>query len=59
MLDINSFSSRWTAQLLSILRIMTALLFMQHGLQKLFGIPAAPPTGTPPFDVTLRTRRHA
>jgi putative oxidoreductase len=49
MPDVNSFSSRWTPQLLSILRIMTALLFMQHGLQKLFRIPAAPPTGTPPL----------
>jgi putative oxidoreductase len=49
MLDVTSFSSRWAPQLLSLLRIMTALLFMQHGLQKLFGIPVAPPNGTPPL----------
>ena len=28
-------------QLLALLRIMTALLFMQHGMQKLFGFPNA------------------
>jgi putative oxidoreductase len=28
--------------LLSVLRIITALLFMQHGGQKLFGFPAPP-----------------
>jgi putative oxidoreductase len=44
-----SFPSRWQPQLLSILRIITALLFMQHGLQKLFGIPSLPPTGTVPI----------
>lgn len=30
-----------TPHMLGILRIMTALLFMQHGLQKLFGFPVA------------------
>ena len=29
----------WAPRVLSILRIMTALLFMQHGTQKLFGFP--------------------
>ena len=39
----------WSPRMLSILRIMTALLFMQHGLMKLFQFPAAQP-GTPdPF----------
>lgn len=32
------FSSKFYPQLLSILRIMTAFLFMQHGSQKLFGV---------------------
>jgi putative oxidoreductase len=36
--------SRWQPQLLAALRIMTALLFMQHGLIKLFGFP---PGGQP------------
>lgn len=33
--------SALTPHMLGILRIMTALLFMQHGLQKLFGFPVA------------------
>ena len=48
MLEDNSFSARFFPALLSVLRIITALLFMQHGLQKLFGIPAPPPGGMPP-----------
>ena len=43
MADLNSFYLRWTPRLLSILRIVTALLFMQHGAQKLFGFPPPPP----------------
>jgi putative oxidoreductase len=31
--------SRFSPQILSILRIMTALLFLQHGLSKFFGFP--------------------
>ncbi|HEX2656305.1 MAG TPA: DoxX family protein [Xanthobacteraceae bacterium] len=29
----------WTERMLAVLRIMTALLFMQHGFAKLFGWP--------------------
>jgi len=29
----------WSARMLSVLRIMTALLYLQHGLAKLFGFP--------------------
>src|SRR5687767_3528044 len=32
--------STWSPQALAVLRIMTALLFMQHGNMKLFGFPA-------------------
>jgi putative oxidoreductase len=35
---------RWTSLLLSILRIVAALVFMQHGSQKLFHLP---PSGAP------------
>ena len=33
--------SRWSGALLSILRIITAFLFIQHGTQKVFGFPVA------------------
>lgn len=31
--------SRWQPQLLAILRIVTGLLFLEHGLSKFFGFP--------------------
>lgn len=34
-------------QMLAVLRIMTALQFMEHGSQKLFAFPTAPATGMP------------
>ncbi|MGA0531125.1 DoxX family protein [Hansschlegelia sp. KR7-227] len=34
-----AFASPWAPQLLSVLRIVSALLFMQHGTQKLLGFP--------------------
>lgn len=37
-------SPRWSNIFLSVLRIVAALIFMQHGSQKLFGFP---PTGAP------------
>lgn len=33
--------SAWAPQWLSIVRIMSALLFLEHGTQKLFGFPSA------------------
>lgn len=39
MTDNGSVLSTWTPRVLSILRIVTALLFMHHGSQKLFGFP--------------------
>jgi len=35
----------WVPRMLSVLRIVAALLFIEHGTQKLFGFPAAPPNG--------------
>ena len=32
--------SRWQPQLLALLRIVTGLLFLEHGLSKFFGFPA-------------------
>src|SRR5215831_11325228 len=44
--------NKWTPYLLSILRIVAALLFFEHGTQKLFGYPPGPPfTGFPNFSL--------
>src|SRR5262249_45970953 len=43
---------KWTPYLLSISRIVAALLFFEHGTQKLFGYPPVPPyTGFPNFSL--------
>jgi len=39
----------WAGRLLSILRIVAALLFMAHGIQKLFAWPAGEPQSTVPL----------
>jgi putative oxidoreductase len=39
----------WAPRALSILRIVVALLFMEHGTGKLFGFPAWPANGGPPM----------
>jgi putative oxidoreductase len=43
-----SFYASWSPRVLSVLRIITAFLFMQHGAQKLFGFLAAPQASSPP-----------
>lgn len=40
--------SRYQPQALAVLRIMTALLFIEHGTQKLFGFPASTMEGPLP-----------
>ena len=40
------FCAQWAPRLLSVLRIMTGALFMEHGTQKLFGFP--PPANAGP-----------
>ncbi|RKF29691.1 DoxX family protein [Agrobacterium deltaense] len=47
MATFNSLS-RYRPQALGALRIMTALLFMAHGTQKLFGFPASQMEGSLP-----------
>lgn len=37
----------WTPAMISVLRIVAGLLFLEHGTQKLFGFPAAPSGGLP------------
>ena len=41
--------TRWTPCLLSIMRIVVAFLFIQHGSQKLFGLPSPLPMGPFPL----------
>lgn len=38
-MDLNSTLTVWQPRVLSILRIVAAVLFIEHGTQKLFGIP--------------------
>ncbi|WP_159346470.1 DoxX family protein [Roseomonas harenae] len=38
----------WAPRMLSVLRIVAALIFLLHGTQKLFGFPAPPASGLPP-----------
>ncbi|MCG7392441.1 DoxX family protein [Microvirga sp. ACRRW] len=39
-MNTHSLESAWTPRLLSILRIVSALIFMAHGTQKILGFPA-------------------
>ncbi len=38
-MSLNELCASWAPRLLSVLRIMSGLLFMQHGTAKLLGIP--------------------
>ena len=40
---------RYTPYALTALRIVSALIFMEHGTQKLFGFPASPEGSQPPL----------
>ena len=41
MSEVSAFWSKWSPALLSLLRIIVAFLFMEHGAMKLFGVPGA------------------
>jgi putative oxidoreductase len=45
MMKLFDSLSRYQPQMLGILRIVTALLFIEHGTQKLFGFPASAQAG--------------
>ena len=43
MANLNAFCSQWAPRLLSVLRIVAGFLILQHGSQKLFGVPGDKP----------------
>jgi putative oxidoreductase len=46
-MDLSSTAQRWAPQVLSIVRIVSALIFIEHGTQKFFAFPAASASGSP------------
>lgn len=52
MQKTSDLATTWAPRVLSVLRIVVALLFMGHGAQKLFGFPA-PMAGGQPAPLTL------
>lgn len=46
-----SVFAAWAPRILAVLRIMTALLFFEHGSQKLLGFPPNPNPGPPLFSL--------
>ena len=44
---MNALALTWAPRLLSVLRIVAALLFLAHGTQKILGFPAPPASGLP------------
>ena len=49
MANLDSFYLKWAPRALSVLRIVAGFLIMQHGMQKLLGVPAPMPGGTVPL----------
>ncbi|WP_426959292.1 DoxX family protein [Muricoccus radiodurans] len=43
----DSLAVTWAPRLLSVLRIVAAIIFMLHGTQKILGFPAPPGSGLP------------
>ena len=46
MSSIETMCQSWAPRLLSVLRIIIGLLFIEHGTSKFFGFPSAGETGT-------------
>lgn len=47
MAALETFYVKWEPRFLSIMRIVVAFVFFEHGSQKLFGFPAAAPPNLP------------
>lgn len=52
-MNLNAISATWAPRLLSLLRIVAGLLFLEHGTQKLFGFPARMGGGAAPDMLSL------
>ena len=50
---IDTFAAIWATRALSVFRIAVALLFIEHGTQKLFGFPIPPMGGQGPAAFSL------
>jgi putative oxidoreductase len=48
----SDFGTVWAPRMLAVLRIMTALLFMEHGTQKLLGFPPGESPAPPLFSLS-------
>ena len=48
---IDSFLATWSPRVLSILRIMVGLLFLEHGTSKYLTLPVSPATGVAPMSL--------
>lgn len=53
MVDTSSLNSRWAPRVLSVLRVVAAVLFIQHGARKLYGFLAAQPGPAPELFSTM------
>lgn len=40
-MDLTTVTAQWAPRMLSVLRIVSALIFMAHGTQKILGFPAS------------------
>ena len=49
---IDSFLATWSPRMLSILRIIVGLLFLEHGTSKYLSLPVSPSTGVAPMSLS-------
>jgi putative oxidoreductase len=49
---IDSFLATWSPRVLSILRIIVGLLFLEHGTSKYLSLPVSPSTGVAPMTLS-------